>query len=54
MSRNRIPQSVKEMLVITKEDQEEFDNAKDEDELKKIVLRDCKNKQCKLIDEKIL
>jgi len=52
MSRNRIPQSVKEMLVITKEDQEEFDNAKDEQELKTIVLRDCKNKGCKLIDEK--
>ena len=54
MSRNKIPQSVKEMLIITKQDQEEFDNAKDEDELKKIVLKDCKNKACKIIDEKTM
>ena len=52
MSRNRIPQHVKEMLVITKEDQTQFDNAKNDEELKVIVLKDCKDKQCKLIDEK--
>jgi hypothetical protein len=52
MSRNRIPQQVKEMLAITKEDQEQFDNAKDDNELKIIVIKDCKAKQCRLIDEK--
>jgi hypothetical protein len=51
-SRNRIPQYVKEMLMITKEDQEQFDNAKNDEELKIIVLKDCKEKQCKLIEEK--
>lgn len=53
MSRNRIPKEVKEMLVITKEDQEQFDNAKTDEELKIIVLKDCKDKGCKLIDMKI-
>ena len=53
LSRNRIPQHVKEMLAITKEDLREFEDAKTDEELKTIVLRDCKNKQCKLVDEKI-
>lgn len=52
MSRNKIPPHYKELLKITKDELEEFKKAKTDEELKEIVLRDCKNKGCKLIDEK--
>ena len=49
MSRNRIPQIVKELLVVTKEEMAEFTNAKTDEELKEIVLRDCKKNGCQII-----
>ena len=52
MSRNRIPQWYKELLRVSPEDQAEYDSAKTDEELKLIVIKDCRNKQCKLIDEK--
>jgi hypothetical protein len=52
MSRNRIPREYKELLVVSKEELAEYENAKDDNELKLIVIKDCRNKQCKLIDEK--
>ena len=52
MSRNRIPQQVKEMLIIPKDEMLEFKNAKDDEELKELVIRDCKRQGCKMIDVK--
>jgi ABC-type lipopolysaccharide export system ATPase subunit len=54
MSRNRIPANFKDLLEIKKEELDEFNNAKDDDELKELVLRDAKNNGCKLISEKII
>lgn len=53
MSRNRIPQYFKEMLVIPKDELKEFENAKDDRELMELVLRDCKKNGCRFIDNKI-
>jgi hypothetical protein len=51
MSRNKIPQHFKELLRITKEDMLEFEGAKSDEELKEIIIRDCKLKGCKLPNE---
>lgn len=51
-SRNRIPAVVKELLVIPKEEMAEFVNAKDDNELMELVLRDCKRHGCKIVDIK--
>lgn len=53
MSRNKIPAHFKEMLMIPEGEKKEFENAKDDDELKELVLRDAKQNGCKLIDLKI-
>jgi len=53
MSRNRIPQVVKELLVIPKDELKQFENAKDDNELKELVIKDLKRNQCKIIDLKI-
>lgn len=52
-SRNEIPISLFQVFKLTKEELAEFENAKDDNELKEIVLKDAKNKGCKLIDMKI-
>ena len=51
MSRNKIPQDFKEMIKVTKEDLADFENAKDEIELKELILKDTKRYGCKLIKE---
>ena len=48
-SRNKIPKQVKDMLLITKEEMAEFENAKDDNELKEIVLKDTKKHGCKVV-----
>ena len=53
LSRNRIPKQFIDMLEITKEELAEFNNAKDDNELKDLIIRDCKLNGCKLIDLKI-
>jgi len=53
MSRNRIPALYKELLKITPEELKQFNAAKDDNELKDIVIKECKDKQCRLIDTKI-
>lgn len=53
LSRNKIPTYFKDLLKITEEEMKEFENAKDDNELKEIVLRDTKKNGCKLIDLKI-
>lgn len=53
LSRNRIPQVIKELLIIPKDELKEFENAHDDNELKELVIRDLKKNQCKIIDLKI-
>lgn len=53
MSRNKIPSTMKEFFKVTDEDLKEYYNAKDDNELKDIVLKDTKRFGCKLIDMKI-
>lgn len=52
LSRNKIPAHFKHLLEVKEEDLKEFENAKDDEELKQIVLKDCKATGCKLITEK--
>lgn len=53
MSRNKIPAHMKEFFKVTDEDLKEYNDAKDDMELRDIVLKDTKKKGCKLIDMKI-
>ena len=53
MSRNKIPQQFIELFEVTKEEMKEYEDAKDDNELKEIVIRDCHRHGCKLIDVKI-
>jgi len=53
MSRNRIPAVMKEFFKIAPEELKEFEDANSDEELKDIVIRDCKRHGCKLIDMKI-
>ena len=52
-SRNKIRADLINVFTITKEEQLEFDNAKDEKELMEIVIKDAKKNRCRLIDTKI-
>lgn len=52
LSRNKIPAHFKQLLEVKQEDLNEFENAKNDEELKQIVLRDCKTMGCRLITEK--
>lgn len=49
LSRNKIPQSFKELFRVTKEELLEFEEAKTDEELKILVLRDAKKHQCRII-----
>ena len=51
MSRNKIPANFIELLKVTPEELAEFNNAKDDEELKVIVLRDCKKHGINLVEE---
>lgn len=53
MSRNKIPPEFSKIFEITEKEMEEFNNAKDDKELRDIVIKDCERFSCKLIDEKI-
>jgi len=48
-SRNKIPQHFIELFNLTKEEQGEYDNAKDEKELSEICIRDARKKGAILI-----
>jgi hypothetical protein len=50
-SRNRIPAYMIDLFDVPKEELEEYENAKTDEELKEIVLKDCKRNNCKLIKE---
>jgi len=53
LSRNRIPKAVKELLIVPKDEQAEFDACKTDDEMKDLVIKDAKRNECRLIDLKI-
>lgn len=44
LSRNKIPTYFMELFNLTKEEQEEYNNAKDDLELSEICIRDCRRK----------
>jgi len=50
-SRNRIPTYMIDLFDVPKEELKEYENAKDDKELREIVIKDCKKFGCKLIKE---
>jgi hypothetical protein len=52
-SRNKIPAWTEDLFHLKEEDVKEIENAKDDNELKEIVIKDCRLHQCKLVDMKI-
>jgi len=54
LSRNKIPSTIKEIFNLTKKEQEEYDNAKDDRELADICIRDCKLKGALHLKEEII
>jgi len=53
LSRNTLPEILKELFELTKPEQEEYDNAKDDNELANICEKDIKKKGALLIERKI-
>lgn len=52
LSRGKIPHYFLNILNVSDEEYKEFQDAKDDTELREIVLRDCKKNGCKLLEEK--
>lgn len=50
-SRNKYSPKILDMFKLTKEEQEEYDNAKSDEELKDIIKKDCIKKGMKLLRE---
>lgn len=50
-SRNKVPKQILTMFNLSEEDKKEYENAKDEDELAEIIIKDCKLKGLKLIKD---
>lgn len=53
ISRNKLPAWFAHFFKITEEEQKEYDNAKNDNDLKEIILKDAKKEGAKLIDIKI-
>ena len=53
LSRNKLPAWFGNLFRLTPEEKREFDEAKDDTELKDIILKDTKKEGCRLIDIKI-
>lgn len=51
-SRNKIPPHFKDLLLVTKEELKEYTEAKDDEEIKEIILKDCKKNGCTVVDVK--
>lgn len=51
LSRNSIPSILKELFKLTKEEQEEYNNAKTDEELSEICIRDIRKKGAILINK---
>ena len=54
LSRNRVPEFISYLFNFTKEELEEYKNAKSEEELANIITDDAKKKGCKLIKKEIV
>jgi hypothetical protein len=52
MSRNKLPAWTIDLFKINEKEQEEYDNAKDDEALKEIVIKDAKKEGAKIIDIK--
>ena len=52
-SRNKIPAMFLDLLTVSDDELKEYNEAKTDEELKDIILRDCQKNSCKLIDLKI-
>lgn len=50
-SRNKIPMQMINLFLVPEEEMKEFQNAKDDNELRDLVIRDAKLHFCKLIKE---
>ena len=48
-SRGKIPPIIKDLFTLTNKEQEEYDKAKDEEELANICMRDCKRQGARLL-----
>ena len=53
-SRNKLPQRLITMFNLSEEDQKEYDNAKSDDELADIIIKDCKDKGASLIQREVI
>jgi len=53
-SRNKIPREIMPFFDVPPEELAEFEAAKDDEELRKLVLKDCLQGQCHLVEEKRL
>jgi len=53
MSRNQIPKYLANLFKFTEEEMKEYKNAKDEEELAKIIIRDALSKGCKLLKKEV-
>ncbi len=52
-SRGKFPHFLIEMFKLNNKEQAEYDSAKTDEELSKIIIRDAKSKGCKLLYKKI-
>ena len=50
-SRNKLPRILINMFELTEKEQEEYDNAKNDDELAKICIKDCRMKGAQLLKQ---
>ena len=53
-SRGKIPPMIKDLFTLTKSEQEEYDNAKDTEELAEICIRDCKRYGARLLKKEVV
>lgn len=53
-SRNKLPRQLIDMFNLSKKDKAEYDNAKTDEELADIIIRDCKNKGAILEERKVI
>lgn len=51
-SRNKIPPHFKDLLLVTKDELMEYENAKTDEEIKEIIIADAKKNACVLVDVK--
>ena len=53
MSRNNIPKYLANLFNFTEEEIKEYENAKDEEELSKIIIKDALSKGCRLLKKEV-